>query len=163
MQWTGQWKPELSWGFYIMESVQRIGDSDISQYTHGHTDKHNKPKHALKPRYAFWWETLLWTFTPIFQIIVPPSLLFNFCFACVCVCLDICAPPCVYLVPSEPRREGEHIGFLGAGGTHGYEPPERVLGTKPRSSERAASALNCWAVSPAPLLDCHYWSEISTF
>lgn len=68
------------------------------------------------------------------------------CFACVCVCTS-----CECLVPMGERR-GQRV--LYERNHRQLWANVRVLGTKPRLSVRAASALNCCAISPAPLWPC---------
>ena len=73
------------------------------------------------------------------------------CFACMYVCA-----PHVCLVPKEARR----FRSSGKGVYSQWWAIMEVLGTEPRTPGRAACALNCWAISPAPDVECFPFSYL---
>jgi hypothetical protein len=75
----------------------------------------------------------------------------------ICVCVGACMSLCVLWICTCrcPQRPEEGIGSLELELHMVVNCPSWVLGTKSRSSARAASALNCWGNSPAPV-PCYY-------
>lgn len=65
-----------------------------------------------------------------------------------CLCVHLCVGVCIWSqVPVEPRGHGFPGAFQVV-----VSPLTWVLGTKPRDFARAVCSLNCWAISPTPLL-----------
>jgi hypothetical protein len=63
-----------------------------------------------------------------------------------------------------------HHGVLVAHGDQKAMPDllelclRRIVRSKPRSSERATNALNCWAISPAPTLYVfNFWKRVHNY
>ena len=74
-----------------------------------------------------------------------------------CICLCMCAHGYMHIdvIPAEARRGRLSTLELELGVV---SPPAWVLGSEPRLSIRAASAWNCWLISPTPAL--WFWDFI---
>ena len=75
----------------------------------------------------------------------------NYCFVCLCLNTPVVLPACMsvhhlYSMPSKSKR-GCWISWDWSYGQ--LWAAVWVLGTKPSSFGRTASALNCWAITPA--------------